>query len=567
MRWSKTFIPTLKENPQEAETRCHQLALKAGLIRPLASGVYSILPLGWKVLMRIEEIIREEMERIGAQEFFLPALSTRELWTETGRWEEYGDDMFRLKDRKERDLCLAPTHEEVIADIARKEIRSYRDLPQIWFQIQMKFRDEPRPRSALLRGREFIMKDSYSLDRDEEGLNQSYSLHREAYQKIFSRCGLDFFVVGAHSGLMGGSSSEEFMVLSPAGEDEVVLCEGCSYRANLDVANGIPSTSPIEDETLQEIHTPGMKKVAEVSEFLKVAPSRLMKSLLFIQDKTPIFILLRGDHELREAKLSSRLGGNLRPATPDEVMKRIGTEVGFIGPVGVEGIHIVADNALKGEKGLITGANRKDYHVRGVNLERDLYIDEFHDLRQIVEGDTCLECGQRLKVDKAIEVGHIFQLGKKYSKSMKVTFLDENGKEKLIVMGSYGIGLERIMLAAIDQGSDEEGIVWPPSIAPYDLLILPLNMNHPETREIGERFYRDLSKDYRVLYDDREGRAGEKFKDSDLIGIPIRITIGERNLKEGKVEIRLRSSKEVSRVKPEAVRKTIEDLKENFEKK
>ncbi|MCH7761616.1 proline--tRNA ligase [candidate division TA06 bacterium] len=560
MRWSKLFIPTLKETPAEAEVKSHQLALKAGLIRPLASGVYSILPLGWKVLKRIEGIIREEMERIGAQEFFLPALSTRELWTETGRWKDYGEDMFRLKDRKDRDLCLAPTHEEVITDLARKEIRSYRNLPQIWYQIQMKFRDEPRPRSALLRAREFIMKDSYSLDRDEEGLDRSYTLHVEAYKRIFTRCGLEFFTVGAFSGLMGGSASEEFMVLSPAGEDEVVLCDKCSYRANLDVAVGVPSPIGFEDQPLQEVHTPEMKRVEEVAGFLKVEPKQLMKSLLYIQDKTPIFILLRGDHELKEAKLTAHIGGNLRPATPEEVLKRIGAEIGFIGPVGVEGIHIVADLALKGEKGLITGANRKDYHVRGVNLERDLYVDEFQDLRQVVEGDTCLECEGRIKIEKAIEVGHTFKLGKKFSKVMKATYADEKGKERLIVMGSYGIGLERIMFATIEQKADGDGIVWPLSIAPYDLLILPLNVNHSETVEIGENLYQELSSHYKILYDDRDVRAGEKFKDGDLIGIPLRITIGERNLKDGNVEIRVRSTKEVFTVKPEEVREKLKRI-------
>jgi prolyl-tRNA synthetase len=560
MRWSQLFIPTLKDIPAEAEVKSHQLALKAGLIRPLASGVFSILPLGWHTLRKIENIIREEMERIGAQEFFLPALSTRELWTETGRWKDYGDDMFRMKDRKDRDLCLAPTHEEIITDIARKEIRSYRELPQIWYQIQMKFRDEPRPRSALLRAREFIMKDSYSLDRDEEGLDRSYSQHVDAYKRIFTRCGLKFFTVGASSGLMGGSASEEFMVFSSAGEDDVITCENCDYRANLDIAEGIPSPSGFEDASLEEVNTPEMRKVEEVSEFLKVEPKQLMKSLLYIQDKTPIFILLRGDHELREAKLVSRIGGNLRPATPEEVLKRIGTEVGFIGPVGVEGIHIVADLTLKGEKGLITGANRKDYHVRGVNLERDIFVDEFHDLRQVVEGDTCTNCGGKIKIEKAIEVGHTFKLGKKYSKAMKATYLDENGKEKLIVMGSYGIGLERIMLAAIEQGADEDGIVWPSPIAPYDILILPINVNHSETRNVGEKLYQELSTEYGTLYDDRDVRAGEKFKDSDLIGIPLRITIGERNLKEGKVEIRVRSTKEVFTLKPEEVRNKIGNL-------
>jgi prolyl-tRNA synthetase len=560
MRWSQLFIPTLKEIPAEAEVKSHQLALKAGLIRPLASGVFSILPLGWYTLRKIENIIREEMERIGAQEFFLPALSTRELWTETGRWKDYGDDMFRMKDRKDRDLCLAPTHEEIITDIARKEIRSYRELPQIWYQIQMKFRDEPRPRSALLRAREFMMKDSYSLDRDEEGLDRSYSQHVDAYKRILTRCGLKFFTVGASSGLMGGSASEEFMVFSSAGEDDVVTCEKCDYRANLDIAESIPSPSGFEDKAIEEVHTPGMRKVEEVSEFLKVESRQLMKSLLYIQDKTPIFILLRGDHELREAKLISRVGGNLRPATPEEVEKRIGTEVGFIGPVGVEGIHIVADLTLKGEKGLITGANRKDYHVRGVNLERDFFVDEFHDLRQVVEGDKCKNCGGKIKIEKAIEVGHTFKLGKKYSKAMKATYLDENGKEKLIVMGSYGIGLERIMLAAIEQGADEDGIVWPFPIAPYDILILPINVNHSETRDIADKLYQELSTEYRVLYDDRDVRAGEKFKDSDLIGIPLRITIGERNLKEGKVEIRVRSSKEVFTIMPEEVRNKIGNL-------
>jgi len=567
MRWSEAFIPTLKENPSSAETPSHSLLLRGGFIRPLASGVYSYLPLGWRVLKRIEAIIREEMDRIGAQELSLPIVGSREVWEESGRWVEWGDVLFRLKDRRGRELCLNPTHEEIVTDLIRQEIRSYRDLPQIWYQIQLKFRDEPRPRGGVLRVREFMMKDSYSMDMDEAGLGRSYELHREAYSRVFKRCGLNFFMVSASSGVMGGGGSEEFMAPAPFGEDIAVLCQACRYAANLEVAQSSAARVDFPPEPLKKVHTPVAGTVEAISGFLGCPKGRLMKSLLYISGGEPIFLLVRGDHELSEPKLLLHFGPSIRSARPEEIEELIGAKAGYVGPVGVKGVRVYADEALRGAVGLVTGANENDYHHTGVSLDRDVEVSGFRDLRQAMEGDRCGRCGGELGIFKTIELGHIFKLGTRYSETMGATFLDGDGKKRPVIMGSYGIGLERIMAAAIEQNHDGNGISWPQSIAPYDLLVLPVNMGHAQSAEMGERLYRDLSgKGYEVLLDDRDMSAGVKFKDGDLIGIPVRVTVGERSLSEGKVEIAVRRTGGVFKLPPDGVLEKVDSLLKQVEK-
>jgi prolyl-tRNA synthetase len=551
MRWSEVFIPTAREDPADAESTSHRLCIKAGLIRPLSAGIFSFLPLGWKVMRKIEAIIRDEFDSMGAQEFFFPALSPSDIWVESGRWEEYGDDMFRLKDRKERDMCLAPTHEEIVADMARNHIRSYRDLPQVWYQIQTKFRDEPRPRSGLLRSREFIMKDSYSLDRDREGLDQSYKRHFDAYTRVFARCGLRTFTVGASSGLMGGSESQEFMLESDAGEDLVVKCPGCGYAANMDVASAASRRSGGVDKKLETVHTPGVRTVQEVSQFLHADPSLLMKSLIYMVGDKLVFVLIRGDHEASESKMTSLFGGPFRQATPEEVKALTGADIGFVGPIGVKGVKVFADSALQGEVGLVTGANRNDYHQAGVRPGRDFQVDQYCDLRQVMEGDPCIQCGNELRILKAIELGHVFKLGTRYSEKLGATYLDKEGKEQLIVMGSYGIGLERILVAAVEQNADKDGIVWPPPIAPYHCIIVPLNVSDPAVMDAAVKLYDFLKQRFDILFDDRDERAGAKFKDSDLIGIPLRVTVGERSLEKGVVELRERKSGKITEYRVE----------------
>ena len=516
--------------------------LRAGLIRPLASGVYSYLPLGWRVMRKVMTIIREEMDRIGGQELQLPVLNPVEIWDETDRNTDFGDEMFRLKDRKNRTLVLAPTHEEVICDLARKYIRSYKDMPQIWYQIQTKFRDEPRPRSGVIRTRQFIMKDSYSLDVDEETQDQSYRLHEQAYRNIFTRCRLCFHVVGASSGLMGGSGSHEFMMESEHGEDTLVLCNGCDYAANLDVAVSVPTKLQTESMSLQRVHTPGEKTIADVAAFLKKEPNQLMKSLVYVNDDNLAMVLIRGDHEVNESKLRAHFGPRIRPAHPEEVQNGCGVEVGFVGPIGLKRpMRFVADNALKSQHGLTTGANEKDYHLTGITLERDVPTAEYTDLRNVLSDDNCPVCGATLRVVSAIELGHIFKLGTKYSKSMKANFLDEKGREKPIVMGSYGIGVERIVASAIEQNADEKGIVWDVPLAPYDVHILPINTENPEIRDTADALYEELKNhNIETIIDDRSVSPGYKFKDADLLGMPLQVIVGEKWTKQRKIEIKQR---------------------------
>jgi prolyl-tRNA synthetase len=554
MLFSKMFIATLKETPAEAEAISHILMLRAGYVRQLAAGLYIYLPLGLRVIDRINKILREEMNAIGAQEITMPALHPSEVWQETGRWNEIGDEMFRLKDRGGRDMCLGMTHEEIIAWLASKEIRSYRELPQVWYQIQLKLRDEARPKSGVLRTREFLMKDSYSLDIDEEGLEKNYQLHAEAYHKIFSRCGLQFHMVESDPGMMGGAKAHEFMAPSPAGEDEIVLCDSCGYAANVELALSIPRKTEMQNWSFEEVYTPEKRSVQEVSNFLKLTPEYFIKSILLISDNGPALALVRGDQELHEKKLNKIIGKH-RQARKEEIIEILGVEAGFIGPMNHK-VKVVADVSLN-EGIYVSGANKPHYHVKGIRPKKD-FTAEWHDIHIAKEGDFCPKCNASLRIENAIEVGNIFMLGTKYSIPMKAFYLDKSGQERPIIMGSYGIGPARIAAASIEQYNDKDGIIWPKSIAPFDVEILPLNMKDAKTVELAERLYKDLSNAHiEVLMDDREERAGVKFKDADLIGIPTHIIIGEKNLKEGLIEIKDRNTKESVKVKIEDAIETI----------
>jgi prolyl-tRNA synthetase len=561
MRWSRALIPTLKENPREAETPSHRLLLRGGFITQHQSGVYTFLPLGWKVMLKIQNIIREEMDAIGAQELLMPALTTGDVWKQSGRWESFGKDMFKLKDRKGKDIALAPTHEEIISLLAKDYIKSYRDLPQIWYQLQTKFRDEPRPRGGILRVREFIMKDSYSFDRDWEGLEVSYQKHKEAYTKIFQRCGLKFVVVEASSGLMGGKKSEEFMVITEAGEDAIAVCENCGYHANVEVAKAkLPNnvkTGPFK--TKEMVQTPNVKSVEEVSAFLGVEPSLIVKSILFnnAEGRTTL-VLIRGDYEINEAKLKQVLGDGYELASPGFVMQKFGVEVGFVGPIGINVDKIIADESVRLIDNFVIGANKSDHHIVGVKIS-DLKIDEFADLRIVKDGELCERCGAPLKVKNALEVGHIFQLGTKYSDSLDVKYADADGTLKPIIMGSYGIGVGRVMAAAVELYHDEKGIIWPFSIAPYHINIVEINPQ--KTAETTEKIYRELKESkFETLWDDRNISAGVKFKDAELIGIPINIVVSENNLSRGEVEIQVRKDGSKFNTKLEVLRETLESV-------
>jgi prolyl-tRNA synthetase len=549
MRWSQMFIPTLREAPAEAEVASHILLLRGGYIRQLASGIYSFLPLAQRVMNRIAAIIREELDRMGAQEFYLPALHPAELWQESGRWELMGQNMFRLKDRSDRDMCLGMTHEEVFTAIVRNEIRSYRQLPQIWYQIQTKFRDEPRPKSGLLRVRQFSMKDSYSFDVSWEGLDVSYQKHYDLYCRIYDRCGLKYHVVEADSGMMGGRQSQEFMVISDAGEDLVAYCE-CGYAANLEKATSrleAPTDEPGPPEP-QLVHTPNQKTIEEISNFLRILPSQQIKTMIYMCEQKPVLALLRGDHQLNETKLQAALGGEVRPAHPDEIRDFMGAAAGSLGPVGVTTLRTLSDRALLNRSNLTCGANRDDYHLTGVTPGRDFQA-EYFDLRLVQQGEACFRCGKPLTVNKALEIGHIFKLGTKYSESMGATVLNAEGKEVPIVMGSYGIGLERILAAAVELYHDADGIQWPLPIAPFHCLICVLNTKDNALAEGAERAYHELQKrGIEVLLDDRAERPGVKFKDADLIGVPFRINFGNRTFSRGKVEWVNRSTREMEEI-------------------
>ncbi|MGI8991328.1 MAG: proline--tRNA ligase [Bryobacteraceae bacterium] len=553
MLWSKLFIPTLRESPAEAEVVSHKLLLRAGYIRQLSAGIYSHLFLSQRALLKITKIVREEMDAIGGQEMLLPALNPAEVWRESGRWDVMGDNMFRLKDRFQRDLCLGMTHEEVMTSIARGELRSYKQLPQIWYQIQTKFRDELRPKSGLLRVRQFIMKDSYSFDMGPEGLDLAFQKHYDAYCRIFSRCGLEYAAVEADSGAMGGSQSMEFMVASDAGEDYVVLCPQCGYSANLEKAVSRPAdpanADPEGDREPEAFHTPGRKTIAEVAELTGLPETSQMKSLVMIAGGKPVLALVRGDHQLSETKFAAAIKvGEVRPATPEEIRQAFGADPGSLGPMGIQGLTIVLDAALEGRRNMIAGANRNDYHLRHVTPGKD-FRSEVYDLRQVASGDTCKNCGSPLEIKKAIEVGHIFKLGYKYSDSMGLKVLNADGGEVTVIMGSYGIGLERILSAAVEQHHDKDGMALPPSIAPFTAVITPVNISDAAQKRAAEEIYQScLALGLDALLDDRDERAGVKFKDAELIGIPYRITVGKK-LAQGMVELVERRGK-VSRDVP-----------------
>ena len=562
MRWSRAFIPTLREVPAEAEAPSHQFLLRAGYIRQVAAGVYAHLYLAQKSLLKITKIIREEMNRIGGQEFYLPILNPAELWQESGRWGLI-DVMFKLKDRNQHDLCLGVTHEEEMTNIARGELRSYKQLPQIWYHIQDKFRDEPRPKSGLLRLREFTMKDSYSFDLDDVGLDVSYRKHVDAYSRIFERCGLKCKFVEAYSGMMGGSVSSEFTAPTEAGEDSIALSD-CGYAANLEKAeaNAPPVEDLAGDVVPEPFPTPGLKTIEDLVGFTGESPARMIKTLAYIVESKPTIVLLRGDHDLSETKLAVAVGTDVfRPATPEEALAVHGAHLGSLGPVGVRGVRLLADRALKDRKNLITGANRDDTHLRHVTPERD-FTAEYHDLRVISEGDLCPRCAKPVRVIKALEVGHLFKLGRRYSETMHATVLDAEGKQVPLVMGSYGIGLERILSAAAEQNHDGDGMFLPRTIAPFEVILTAANMDDAHLRSAAERLYEDmLAQSIDVLFDDRAERPGVKFKDADLIGVPYRVTMGKRKFEQGQVEIFERSTKQIHDVKLEQV---VESLKGQY---
>ena len=558
MRWTTSFIPTLREDPADAEAASHRLMVRAGLVRQLTAGVYVYLPLGQRSIDKVNAIIREEMNAIGGQEITMPVLHPAELWQQSGRWYDIKDEMFRLKDRHGRDMCLGMTHEEVVAWLASKEIRSYRELPQVWYQIQTKERDEARPRSGVLRTREFWMKDAYTLDVDEAALGVAYDRQKEAYVRIFRRAGLAFHVVESDVGMMGGLGAHEFMAPSPAGEDEIARCPSCGYAANVELARSRPTTPRLSGEPRAEVPTPGVRTIADVCALLGIDPAQTIKSLLYVGPSGPLLALVRGDQQLHEKKLARLLGGEVRAAHPDEVRDVLGAPVGSVGPVGVS-VPVVADEAL-GEGDYVCGANREGVHVRGVRPGRD-FTARYADLHVAQPGDSCPECAGPLVVERVIEVGNIFKLGTKYSTALGATYLDEQGQARPIVMGSYGIGPARIVASAVEQRHDTDGIVWPWSIAPAQIHVLPVNVKQAPMRETAERLYQDLgAAGYEAILDDRDDRPGVKFKDADLLGLPIRVTVGARLAKDGMVELRTRRGRQDLAVPPDGVVAAVQDL-------
>jgi len=567
-RWSELFIPTLREAPADAEVASHKFLVRAGYIRQLAAGIYSYLFLGNRSFNKIMGIVRQEMDKIG-QEFYLPALHPRELWEASGRWSVMGDNMFRLKDRKGADLCLGFTAEEIMTDIARKELRSYKQLPQIWYQIQSKFRDEPRPRSGLLRVRQFMMKDSYSFDIDAAGLDVSYKKHYETYRRIFDRCGLKYMVVEADSGAMGGKESHEFMVRTPAGEDRIVSCESCNYAANMEKAisklSAVDELASEGDGKPLEVHTPGQKTIEDVARFLGVSPKNKIKTLAYMAEELDaktgksklraVVVLMRGDHQLNEAKFAAAVAGKqTRPMQEDEIKQLFRSPAGFLGPIGIEWAAdmkdvnravLLVDKALEGRKNLIAGANKEDYHLKNLTPGQNFQPTAYVDLRSVTAGEVCPNCGAPLRIDTAVEVGHIFKLGYRYSESMGARVLDRNGKEVMPIMGCYGIGIERILTAAVEQDNDENGFCLPASIAPFEIVVCPTNVRDETLLKTAVDIATRLeSEGFDVLLDDRDERPGVKFKDADLVGIPYRVTVGKK-VTEGTVEVVQRSTREI----------------------
>jgi len=561
MRLSKAFVPTLKEVPADATIPSHKLMLRAGFMRQLTSGVYSYLPLGYRAMMKAMNIVREEMNAIGGQELLLPALNPESLWVQSGR-RSIPNFILSIK---ERDLVLAPTHEEVIGYIASMHIQSYKDLPQLWYQIQTKFRNEPRPRSGLLRGRQFIMKDAYSLDRSWEDLDKSYDLQAEAYKKIFLRCGINYFIVGASSGAMGGTGSQEFMIESEFGEDTTALCATCGYAANLEVAtSSVPKAGRVENsEFLKDIYTPNIKTITDLAGFLKVDQSRLAKSLVYRYSGKPLLILMMGNDQLNESKLTAALGaGEFSPIDAEDLLALTGADGGSIGPVNLKGFRIIADNRLEGANGLISGANRNDYHIANIDLARDAKVEGYFDLRSIEVGESCPKCTAPLKISNAIELGHIFKLGTKYSDSLNITYLDENGRAKPVIMGSYGIGIERIVACYIEQNNDKDGIIWNKALAPYEVHLVAVNMNSKDVETVSNQIYKNLiDAQIEVLFDDRANMSpGFKFKDADLLGMPVHVIVGDKGLKNGQVEIKRRRTGERTMVQLEDIVSEVQKL-------
>ena len=569
MRWSNLFIPTLREDPADAEVASHRLLVRAGYIRQLTAGVYSLLPLAQRVRLKVIQIIREEMNRVGGQEFVLPAIHPAEVWKESGRWEVMGDNMFRLKDRKGADMALGMTHEEVFTTIARNSINSYRQLPQVWYQIQVKFRDEARPKSGLLRVREFTMKDAYSFDVDRAGLDRSFQDQYDAYCRIFTRCGLKYTAVEASSGAMGGSQSTEFMVRTNAGEDNIVVCEKCGYAANVEKATS--KLSSIDEgegpAAPEEFPTPGVRTIEDLTSFSGGASAdRQIKTLVYVIDDRIALVLMRGDHELNETKLMDASGAiNARPAQPEEIREALGASAGSLGAVGVTRdshpkiSEVIADDALRGRRNMTTGANKDDHHLRGVSVDRDITVDKWASLRTVKAGEACSKCESPLDVFKAVEIGHIFKLGTKYSDSMGARVLLADGTEVPIIMGSYGIGVERAIAAAVELCNDQAGIMWPVSIAPFHVVVTPVNIKDPDILSTAERIYDELSAaGVEALLDDRDERAGVKFNDADLIGVPYRITVGKK-IKEGKIELFTRATRQSEDVSVDSVVHAVRD--------
>lgn len=542
-------LPTGREIPSDAEVVSNQLMVRAGMIRKLTSGIYSYLPLGYRVIRKVEQIVREEMNRAGAQEVYMPMVQPAELWQESGRWTHYGKELLRFQDRNGREYCLGPTHEEVITDLVRHDIKTYRQLPRNLYQIQTKFRDEVRPRFGVMRCREFGMKDAYSFDTDEAGAEKSYEKMFTAYNNIFRRCGLNFRPVEADSGSIGGSFSHEFMVMADSGEDSIVFCQNCDYAANMEKAEVPAPQNERSDQKdflpMESIETPGVRTIEEVSSFLNVGPAQIVKTLIFNADEKPVAVLIRGDHEVNEIKVKNYLGTNeLALANDDMIFEATGAPRGFAGAVGIK-TRIVADYSVMNLVNLVTGANREDYHLKNVNIGRDFKVDSYADLRVAQVGDPCPRCGGTIRIARGIEVGHVFKLGTKYSQAMKASYLDKDGKEKIMIMGCYGIGIGRTVAACIEQNHDAHGIIWPMALAPYAVIVTPVNIKETDVMRVSEEIYTGLlASGVEVILDDRDERAGVKFKDADLIGIPLRIVVGAKNLAQGKVELKIRKTGE-----------------------
>ena len=542
MKMSNMLVSTLRDVPAEAEIDSHKLMLRAGMIRKMAAGIYNYMPLGLKALKNVEEIVREEMNAAGAQEFLASAMLPAELWQESGRWDVYGAEMFRLKDRNNRDYCLGPTHEETFTHIVRNEITSYKQLPLNLYQIETKFRDERRPRFGVMRTRNFTMKDAYSFDADQEGLDKSYDDMFDAYTRIFARCELDNSPVQADSGAMGGSASAEFMVKSEVGEDEIVFCSGCDYAANIEKATSVNHEASTEEmKEMGEIETPNVHTIEELQDFFKMDAGQFAKTLIYYADGKTVAVVVRGDRDVNETKVANAIGGavEFELASEDTIKAVTGAEVGFAGPIGIKTDYLFIDQEVVDQRNVIVGANKTGYHIQNANFGRD-FEGQVGDFRNVQEGDKCPKCGQPLEIMRGVEVGHIFKLGTKYSESMGATFLDQNGKSQPIIMGCYGIGVERTVAAVIEQHHDENGIIWPLAIAPYHVVVVPVNVKKEEHLENAEKIYKELeAAGVEVLLDDRNERAGFKFKDSDLLGIPMRITVG-KDIVDGKVEFKLR---------------------------